>query len=131
MFEGTTVSIGRGTDNPFQHFGAPYLKSSYSFTPKSGDGSKHPKHENTVCYGFDLRSEPNYLREISLDWIIYCYNNSQNKEKFFTEFFSKLAGTDQLRLQIIKGKTSKEIKESWKKGLEEFKKIRSKYLLYQ
>ena len=107
LFEGTTVSIGRGTDYPFQHFGAPYLQSSYSFVPKSGEGSKYPKHENKTCYGFDLRFQENYFTTINLDWIIYCYNNSDNKEKFFNNFFDKLAGTDKLRLQIIEGKTPK------------------------
>ena len=130
LFEGTTVSIGRGTDYPFQHFGAPYLQSSYSFTPKSGAGSKNPKHKNTECFGADLRFQENYLTAINLNWLIFCYNNSDNKEKFFNNFFDKLAGTDKLRLQIIEGGNSKEIKESWKKGLEEFKKIRKKYLLY-
>ncbi|MBT6808889.1 MAG: DUF1343 domain-containing protein [Flavobacteriales bacterium] len=130
LFEGTTVSIGRGTDFPFQHFGAPYLESSYSFTPKSGAGSKNPKHKNTECFGADLRFQENYLTAINLNWLIFCYNNSDNKEKFFNKFFDKLAGTDKLRLQIIEGGNSKEIKESWEKGLEEFKKIRKNYLIY-
>ena len=130
LFEGTTVSIGRGTNYPFQHFGAPYLESSYSFTPKSGAGSKNPKHKNTECFGLDLRFQENYLTAINLNWLIFCYNNSDNKEKFFNNFFDKLAGTDKLRLQIIEGRNSKEIKESWKKDLEEFMKIRKKYLLY-
>jgi len=130
LFEGTTVSIGRGTDYPFQHFGAPYLESSYSFTPKSGAGSKNPKHKNKECFGADLRFQENYLTAINLNWLIFCYNNSENKEKFFTNFFDKLAGTDKLRLQIIEGKTQKEIKSSWEEELKEFKKIRKNYLLY-
>ena len=130
LFEGTTISIGRGTKYPFQHFGAPYLQSSYFFIPKSGAGSKHPQHENKTCYGFDLRFQDNYFTAINLDWLIYCYKNSNNKEVFFNNFFDKLAGTNQLRLQIIEGKNSKEIKSSWQSDLEEFKKIRQKYLLY-
>lgn len=130
LFEGTNISIGRGTEYPFQHFGAPYLQSSYSFIPKSGVGSKHPKHENKICFGFDLRNQDNYFTSINLDWLIYCYNNSNNKESFFNNFFDKLAGTNQLRLQIIDGKKSSEIKSSWQLDLEEFKKIRQKYLLY-
>lgn len=130
LFEGTTVSVGRGTDYPFQHFGAPYLQNSYSFIPKSGVGSKYPKHENKICFGFDLRFQDNYFTSINLDWLIYCYNNSNNKESFFNNFFDKLAGTNQLRLQIIEGKNSKEIKSSWQSNLKEFKKIRQKYLLY-
>ena len=130
LFEGTTISIGRGTKYPFQHFGAPYLQSSYFFIPKSGAGSKHPKHENKTCFGFDLRNQDNYFTSINLDWLIYCYKNSNNKEVFFNNFFDKLAGTNQLRIQIIEGKNSKEIKSSWQSDLEEFKKIRQKYLLY-
>ena len=130
LFEGTNVSLGRGTEYPFQHFGAPYLKSNYSFTPKSGEGSKSPPHENKKCYGTDLRFQDNYLEEINLNWLIESYNNCPEKEKFFNSFFDKLAGTDKLRLQIIEAKTAKEIKESWQEGLNEFKKIRNKYLLY-
>jgi len=130
LFEGTNISIGRGTDYPFQHFGAPYLESNYSFTPKSGEGSKYPKHKNIECFGTDLRFQDNYLTDINLNWIINSYNNCPYKEKFFTNFFDKLAGTDKLRLQIIDGKTEKEIKESWKVDLYKFKVIREKYLLY-
>ena len=130
LFEGTNVSLGRGTEYPFQHFGAPYLKSNYSFTPKSGEGSKSPTHENKKCFGTDLRFQDNYLEEINLNWLIESYNNCPEKEKFFNSFFDKLAGTDKLRLQIIEAKTAKEIKESWQENLNEFKKIRNKYLLY-
>jgi len=130
LFEGTNISIGRGTDYPFQHFGAPYLESNYSFTPKSGEGSKYPKHKNIECFGTDLRFQDNYLTDINLNWIINSYNNCPYKEKFFTNFFDKLAGTDKLRLQIIEGKTEKEIKESWKVDLYKFKVIREKYLIY-
>ena len=130
LFEGTSVSIGRGTDYPFQHFGAPYLESSYSFTPKSGEGSKYPKHEDIVCFGTDLRFQDNYLTTINLNWIIEAYKQCPEKEEFFTNFFDKLAGTDKLRKQIIAGETAREIKATWKEGLEDFKKIRKKYLIY-
>tara|TARA_B100000768_G_scaffold151943_1_gene147373 strand:+ start:301 stop:1443 length:1143 start_codon:yes stop_codon:yes gene_type:complete len=130
FFEGTTVSIGRGTDYPFQHFGAPYLESNYSFIPKSGAGNKLPKHENKVCFGTNLRFQENYLTTINLDWIIDSYKQCNEKENFFNNFFDKLAGTDKLRLQIIAGKTSKEIKLRWEENLNKFKKIREKYLMY-
>ena len=130
LFEGTTISIGRGTDFPFQHFGAPYLESVYSFSPKSVEGSKFPKHENKTCFGTDLRFQENYLTAINLNWIIETYKQCLEKENFFNTFFDKLAGTDKLRLQIIGGKTTKEIKASWQVGLEEFKEIRGKYLIY-
>jgi len=129
LFEGTTISIGRGTEYPFQHFGAPYLESNYSFTPKSGAGSKYPKHENKECFGTNLRLEKP-LTAINLNWIIEAYKQCPEKEEFFNNFFDKLAGTDKLRKQIIAEKTQKEIKESWQEGLEEFKEIRRKYLIY-
>jgi uncharacterized protein YbbC (DUF1343 family) len=131
LLEGTTISIGRGTDYPFQHFGAPYLKSSYSFTPKSGEGSKYPKHENIVCFGTDLRFQDNYLTTINLNWIIQAYKQCPEKENFFDTFFDTLAGTDKLKKQIIAGKTAKEIKASWEEGLVEFKEVRKNYLIYQ
>ncbi|MEE2699801.1 MAG: DUF1343 domain-containing protein [Bacteroidota bacterium] len=130
LFEGTTISVGRGTNYPFQHFGTPYLTSNYSFTPKSGEGSKYPKHENTLCYGTDLRFQKDYLKAINLNWLIETYNQYPEQEKFFNNFFDKLTGTDKLRLQIIEGKTSQEIKESWKVGLEKFKEVKRGYLIY-
>tara|TARA_X000000368_G_C23054050_1_gene722965 strand:+ start:1710 stop:2855 length:1146 start_codon:yes stop_codon:yes gene_type:complete len=131
LFEGTTISVGRGTDYPFQQFGSPYLKSNYSFTPKSGSGSRYPKHKDKQCFGTDLRLQDNYLTSINLNWIIDTYNKSPDKEKFFNSFFDKLAGTDKLRLQIIKGNTSKEIKKSWSESLSNFKKLKENYLIYK
>ncbi|CAI8206031.1 MAG: Uncharacterised protein [Cryomorphaceae bacterium] len=130
LFEGTNISIGRGTDFPFQHFGAPYLKSNYSFMPKSGEGSRNPKLENIECFGTDLRFQDNYLTTINLNWIIETYKQCSEKEKFFNSYFDTLAGNDKLKKQIIAGKTAREIKTSWKEGLEEFKKVRGKYLIY-
>jgi uncharacterized protein YbbC (DUF1343 family) len=130
LFEGTIISIGRGTKKPFQHFGHPKLNLyNYSFIPKSVPGSKYPKHENKICYGKDLTNTP-ILNSINLEWLIETYDQSQNKEDFFISFFDKLAGTDKLRKQIISGKSSREIKKSWKNELNEFKNIRNKYLLY-
>ncbi len=130
LFEGTNVSIGRGTNFPFQHFGAPYLKSNYSFIPKSGKGSKFPKHENKRCYGTDLRFQENYISNINLVWLINCYNECPNKEDFFNSFFDKLAGNEKLRKQIYEGRETSEIINSWEKDLNKFKKIRAKYVLY-
>ena len=130
LFEGTNVSVGRGTDKPFQHFGSPFLKFySYAFQPRSGPGSKYPKHENKTCVGKNLENY-SYLSSINLNWLIESYNQTNNKEDFFNSFFDKLAGTDKLRTQIISGLNEKEIRSSWKKGLKEFKKTRTKYLLY-
>ena len=130
LFEGTNVSVGRGTDKPFQHFGSPFLKFySYAFIPKSGPGSKFPKHENKTCTGRNLETYP-YLSSINLSWLIESFKQTSNQEDFFNSFFDKLAGSDKLRTQIISGLDEKEIKSSWEPGLKEFKKTREKYLLY-
>lgn len=130
LFERTTISVGRGTNYPFQHYGAPFIKSSYSFLPKSGPGSKYPKHENKICYGINLRYQKNILNSLNINWLIKCYDQSLDKEKFFTLNFDKLAGTDQLRKQITSGLSAEKIKESWQEGLTKFKKTRAKYLIY-
>ena len=83
LFEGTDVSIGRGTHYPFQHFGSPYLESNYSFIPIVLEGSNSPKHKDKECFGEDLRFQDHYLTEINLNWLIESYNNHPNKEKFF------------------------------------------------
>ena len=93
-------------------------------------GARKPKHKNIICYGTDLRYQDNYLTEINLDYIINTYNESINKEKFFNDFFDKLAGNDKLRFDIINGAGSKEIKQGWKKEIDQFKLIRKRYLIY-
>lgn len=131
LFEGTNISVGRGTDSPFQHFGSPYLKSNYIFIPKPNESNKKPKHENKKCFGTDLRYQDNYIREINLKWLITAYNESESKHLFFNAFFDKLAGTNKLRQQIIAGNTEKEIKEGWRKDLSNFKIIRERNLIYR
>lgn len=135
LFEGTNISVGRGTERPFTMIGYPgFEKGDYSFTPKSGPGSKTPLHENKVCRGFDLLLfGDSFIRNsgnLYLYWLINFYNQAADKEKFFNNFFDKLAGSDELRKQIIAGKTEEEIKAHWKPELAKFKNIRAKYLLY-
>ncbi|MGB0428332.1 MAG: exo-beta-N-acetylmuramidase NamZ family protein [Flavobacteriales bacterium] len=127
FFEGTSVSIGRGTPFPFQVFGHPEWRSDFSFTPTKNEGAKYPKHEHTVCYGFDLRSEPR-LNQLHLTWLIDAYNKS--KAPFFNEFFNTLAGNSDLQEKIKEGKSDHEIRASWKSDLEAFKKTRANYLIY-
>ncbi|MDN3595009.1 exo-beta-N-acetylmuramidase NamZ family protein [Zunongwangia endophytica] len=132
FFEGTNVNAGRGTDKQFQVFGSPYFnpeKFDYSYTPKSMDGSKNPKHLNVKCYGKDL-SKTQYLNEINLEWLIVAYQNTKEKSKFFNSFFTKLAGTKKLQQQIENGLTAEAIKKTWQPGLEKFKDKRQQYLLY-
>ena len=135
FFEGAEVSVGRGTDLPFQIYGSPYTKNlPYQFTPKPNFGSKDPPMNGDVCYGEDLSETKEKLTEINLNYLIKAYKNYKNPAKpFFLKnlWFDKLAGTDQLRKQIIAGKTAEEIKGSWQKDLQEFQKIRSKYVMYE
>jgi uncharacterized protein YbbC (DUF1343 family) len=136
LFEGTNISPGRGTAFPFQAFGSPDLPDrGFSFTPESVSGAKNPPLLGVKCFGTDLRAAiENGLvpkKELNLDWIISAFNDFPEKEKFFTSYFDVLAGGPVLREQIQKGMTAREIKETWKPGLEKFSKIREKYLLYK
>jgi uncharacterized protein YbbC (DUF1343 family) len=138
FFEGTIVSVGRGTSTPFQVIGYPeYPVKNFEFTPKSVEGAKNPPHLNVKCYGMDLKDFGKDFfmlnRKISLGWLIEMYRKTPDKTKFFNSnnFFDKLAGTDELRLQIIAGKTEEQIRQSWQQDLEQFISIRQQYLLYK
>lgn len=145
LFEGTIISQGRGTHFPFTVLGNPDLKGKYefSFTPVSIQGmSETPLHQNKICYGLDLRkydaSEFRKTGKINLSWIIEMYQAYPFKEKFFDYKqsnqmgnFDKLAGVTTLKEQIIAGKSEKEIRDSWESGLDKFKILRKKYLLYK
>ena len=133
LFEATTVSVGRGTDRPFEVFGHPkFTDTTYHFTPVSMPGAKNPMYENKVCYGYNLEHSLSKRRyEINLNYVI------QSKEildslTFIDQpaFFNRLAGTPKLKEQIMAGWSAKEIRATWQPGLESFKAIRKKYLLY-
>ena len=130
-FEGTDVSLGRGTYFPFQVYGYPDPKfGDFTFTPVSIDGmSKNPPQKDKKCYGRDLRNEP-LDHQFTLHYLLEAYQISGKKEKFFNNFFDKLAGTDQLRKDILAGKTESEIRDSWQQDIEMYKEKREKYLLY-
>ncbi|GAA4933088.1 DUF1343 domain-containing protein [Algibacter agarivorans] len=132
FFEGTNVSAGRGTETQFQIFGSPFLNKdnfSFEFTPQPNYGSKYPKHQNKLCYGKDL-TQIETINNLNLKWLIEAFQNTSNQSDFFNSFFTKLAGTKQLQKQIELGLTEKEIQATWKNGLENFKKIRTQYLIY-
>ena len=130
FLEKTPVSVGRGTNIQFQIFGHPDFKSKhFSFTPKPSYGSNNPKQQNKICYGEDLR-EYSIGDKIELKWLIESYKLISNKKDFFFIDFKKLAGNEILEEQIKSGLSVQEIRESWQGGLEKFKKIRKKYLLY-
>lgn len=135
FFEGTVVSVGRGTPKPFQIFGHPHMKGPYSFVPVSTPGaSLHPKFEGEKCNGYDVESYAMTAArkegQLHLKWLLRAYKQIGKKEKFFNHYFDTLAGTDQLRKQIEAGKSEQQIRKSWQNDLARFRKIRSRYLLY-
>jgi uncharacterized protein YbbC (DUF1343 family) len=137
FFEGTAVSLGRGTHKPFQSFGFPQFHiGTYSFTPLSIPGvADNPPHKNVKCKGFDLTAIPLYRLQssykINIDYLIIAYDHYPDKKQFFDHsFFDKLAGTDQLRLQIIQGLSAEQIRNSWTPDLKKYQEMRNKYLLY-
>lgn len=130
LFEGTNVSVGRGTEKQFQIYGSPFLpKSDFSFTPVPNFGAKEPLYKGQLCYGEDLTSIPK-VHQLELKWLIKAYQTTSDKTNFFNDFFTKLAGTKKLQQQIEGGISEEEIRKSWKKGLDEFKEMRKKYLIY-
>ena len=133
FFEGSIVSVGRGTDTPFQIFGHPNMRGEYSFTPQSKSGASKPlldgqrcRGENLVDYAHGYAYNENQLQ---LDWIIDAYNQLSDKE-FFTNYFRLLSGDKQMQRDIENGLSADEIRASWKNEIDNFKKIRSKYLIY-
>lgn len=138
LFEGTNISVGRGTTLPFQIYGAPMMKGGdYTFTPAPIRGvSENPPHNGKVCRGFYLKDfairNLDSANQFNLQYLLTAYRLYTDKDNFFinADFFDKLAGTDQLRKQIISGVSEEEIRQSWQKDLDKFKSIRKKYLLY-
>ena len=139
FFEGTNVSIGRGTDKQFQIYGSPFIAAAdvpFSFVPQPNEGAKKPFMEGRTCYGYDLTdmSEKDLFqcRQIDLSFLIKAYQKHPEKDSFFlkSNFFEKIAGTKMLREQLKAGKTEAEIRETWVADIKKFKLIRKKYLLY-
>ena len=137
LFEGTTLSLGRGTMYPFLQIGHPALedKYAYSFKPVSIPGmSEEPPQKDKICYGIDLKGyDTNIIKtsgKINLSWLIELYNAFPDKAHFFNAYFTKLAGTTELRKQIEAGKSDAEIRASWEPALSNYKNMRMKYLLY-
>lgn len=131
LFEGTVISLGRGTPFPFQVLGNPELKNMpFQFTPQAIKGvAVNPPHENKICYGIDLRNA-SIERKIDLSYLFQMYKAYPDKEKFFLPYFDILAGTTTLKQQIKDGLTEEQIRESWKKDLATYNEMRKKYLLY-
>jgi uncharacterized protein YbbC (DUF1343 family) len=134
LFEGTAISLGRGTDKAFQLFGAPSLPHDlFSFTPRSVPGASAPPHLGEVCHGYDLSHVDVSHDTMSLHWVLLAYRLFPDKEHFFNgngSGFDRLAGSSVLRKQIRDGLSEAAIRKSWEPGLKHFKTIRKKYLLY-
>ena len=136
LFEGTIVSVGRGTDFPFQAYGHPaYPQSGFSFLPMPVKGaSLNPPYKGEKCFGVDLRKRDKEMTadngKLNLSWLTDAFHQMKNDPKFFTDFFDLLAGNHELRSQIINGVPENEIRMSWVPELDVFKKIRKKYLIY-
>lgn len=131
FFEGTTINAGRGTEFQFQRYGAPFFKkTNFSYTPKANEGAKYPKHKNKLCYGVDLRKTKS-LDKIDLSFLIDAYQKTPKTKKFFGSTFTIHAGTEKLQQQLEQGFSEEEIRASWVDGLEEFKVVREKYLIYE
>ena len=137
FFEGTVISVGRGTDKPFEVFGHPDLKTgNFSFVPRSIQGaSKNPPYLGISCYGYELSQFADlYIKtykKLYLFWLLQTYKDFPTKDEFFNDFFNKLAGNGKLMQQIKDGKTEEEIRNSWEPQLSNFREMRKKYLLYQ
>lgn len=135
LFEGTIVAVGRGTDLPFQVIGYPGLKNTkYTFTPQPKPGAMNPKYNGQLCNGFNLVDFGNEyvvgLRKLYLFWLMATYENTVDKTTFFDENFNYHAGNDLLQQQIKSDVKEEEIRKTWQPGIEKFKPIRKKYLLY-
>ncbi len=135
FFEATNISVGRGTEYPFQMVGGDSPRyGEFTFTPQSTEGARHPLLKGTKCYGYDLRSY-DFEGGLTLRFIIEFYKKSQENGplKFYssTQFMDMLTGTKRLREQIAKGLSESEIRESWQEDLEKYKTLRDKYLLYE
>lgn len=135
LFEGTIISVGRGTDRPFQVIGHPeYGIGSYTFTPSSVQGAENPKYMDQACYGINLNNFANnfkkHPRQIHLRWLIEMARHFSDRGNYFNNYFNYLSGGTSLKAQIKLGITEKEIRKSWIKGIAQFKEIRKKYLLY-
>jgi uncharacterized protein YbbC (DUF1343 family) len=130
FFEGTNVSVGRGTEKQFQIYGSPFLTNfNYSFRPIPNFGAKEPMHKDVLCIGEDL-TKIEKVKRLELKWLLRAYADTSDKTVFFNDFFTKLAGTKKLQEQIVNGVSEKEIRNSWEADLNAFKKTRKHFLIY-
>lgn len=135
LFEGTVVSVGRGTEQPFQCIGFPgWAQGTFTFTPRSMPGAKDPPYKDRPCTGLDLREYGGFITRLEprlhLQWLIIAYGAALDKAAFFTPYFDRLAGNKALREAVVHGDDEDTIRASWAQGLDAFRRVRAKYLLY-
>ncbi len=131
FFEGTNINAGRGTENQFQQYGAPFFpKSDFTYTPQPNPGAKNPKHLGKLCYGVNLENTKR-MSSVTIEWLLDAYAKTPNTESFFGPSFTAHAGNTELEIQIKNGMSATEIYSSWQPEIATFKKIRTKYLLYE
>ncbi|MBR4951958.1 MAG: DUF1343 domain-containing protein [Alistipes sp.] len=134
LFEGTVMSLGRGTEAPFEVYGHPDMRGyDFSFTPMPNAGSKTPPHNGVKCYGVDLRKvsdEEVWQNGVNIEYLVDAYRNLNIGDKFFKPVFEKLIGVDYVRQMILDGYSAQEIKARWSDDVERFKRQRKPYLLY-
>lgn len=135
LFEGTVLSMGRGTEAPFEIFGHPEMKGcDFSFTPTPNAGSKNPPHNGVLCHGVDLRGLSNeeiWAEGINIGYVVDAYHNLAMGDEFFKPMFEKLIGVKWVREMIMEGATAEEIEARWTADVEAFKQLRKRYLLYK
>ena len=133
-FEATPVSLGRGTDKPFQVYGHPNMKGyDFTFTPRSISGAKNPPQLDRLCYGVDLSGKSDeeiWEKGIDLSYLIDAYRNLNLDDHFFRPFFELLIGNENIRKMIKSGKSADEIKASWQEDVARFREERKPYLVY-
>ena len=134
LFEGTVVSMGRGTEAPFEIYGHPEMEGrEFSFTPTPNAGSATPPHNGERCYGVDLRDladEEIWREGVDLSYIVDAYHDLEIGDSFFTPMFEKLIGVEYVRRMIIEGYAAADIEAMWEEDVAEFKMLRREYLLY-
>ena len=135
LFEGTAMSLGRGTEHPFEMYGHPEMRDGeYTFTPRPMPGAKNPPLAGKKCRGRNLQGLPDddiITGGMNLEYVIDAYRNMPRNVKFFTSFFDLLTGDRSIRRQIESGRSAADIKASWQEDVEQFREMRSKYLLYK
>ncbi|HEY9169076.1 MAG TPA: DUF1343 domain-containing protein [Lutibacter sp.] len=131
FFEGTNINAGRGTENQFQQYGAPFFpKSNFTYTPQPNPGSKNPKHLGKLCYGVNLKNTKR-MSNVNINWLLDAYSKTPNTESFFGSSFTAHVGNTELEIQIKNEISAKEIQNSWQPEIAVFKIVRAKYLLYE